>query len=154
MKNSLLNSIYSKKTPSKNFDDLLEFYVDKIFIMYLNALEDAGISNVDEKIKVKQKYLGKMITVESTGGDYATTIVFDTNEFQDAIDKLDKIFLDHCEFTHKKDILDTVKYLLREVGCHTADKSDWLEVLKTSNLENEIFTEEENLMHEHAKYDN
>lgn len=128
MKPALLNSIYLKTSKHEYFhslNELIEFYVDKLYVLYLNVLDDAGVSNLNEKIKVKTKLpSGKIITDHYSAGLHLIDVLFDSDQYEHDLHKLDSIFLKNCQEKNKEEILDKIKYVFSEVACNTLDKKE------------------------------
>jgi hypothetical protein len=131
MNPALLNAIYHKIDSKKQFEslqDVVNYYEEKVFELYIGALSKVGIDNLDQKIKVTTKFPdGNTLTSVFKAGHHMIEVVLDSEEYRKEINELDTIFLKNCQCENKEDILDKLKYILMEVGSETIDKHEWSE---------------------------
>lgn len=133
MKSDLLNSIYQKHDSQHDFNntkDLMNFYVNKIHLLYVDALDKAGIENLDQKIKVTTKFDdGYVLTNVFNAGHHIIDVVFDSEDYSKNLENLDKTFLQKCTCPDKEDLLEKIKHIIAEIGSETIDKQEWLKEL-------------------------
>lgn len=151
MKPALLNSIYYKLSEAESkegLQNIAALYAKKVYILYLDALDKAGVNNLHRKIKVKTKFPDGYV-LESTyqAGEHIIESLFESDEFSREIKELDDMFLNSCECENKNIALNFLKIILKDVGSDSLDMNDWLEAIKNfSNCEE--FLEENDVLFE------
>lgn len=132
MKPALLNSIYHKMNPENSSGGLrsvAENYIKKAFLLYLDALEKAGVSDLNEKVKVKTKFKdGHEIESIYKAGHHMIEDLFEAEEYSVAIDELDQNFLNACECPNKDKALMILKLAIQEVGGESIEQKSWLKI--------------------------
>ena len=140
---SLLNSIY-KQCSSQDFSnpgELINYYVNKIHLLFLDILDQSGIDNLDEKIKVTSKFEdGYILTSLFRAGEHFIDVIFSSTDYEKEISKLDKMFLDNYNSQNeedkedKEDTLEKIKHIISEIAPETIDKEEWLKELSEAKL--------------------
>lgn len=134
MKTALLNSIYYKLStaePQGGLQNLVNNYSKQVFVLFLDALDKAGIENLKKKIKVKTKFADGYV-LESTflAGQHMIETLFESEEYAKEIKELDQNFLNACECPQKEAVLHLLKAVLSEVGSESIDPKDWSEAVQ------------------------
>lgn len=133
MKPALLNSIYTKDTHEGSFDTLQKLvvaYSKKIFILYLDAMHNAGVNDVAQMVSVRTRFPDGHVHESSyPAGHHIIEAIFESQEFKDQVEKLDKMFLENCSCAKPKRVLGKLKEAIMEVGCESIDQEEWTEHL-------------------------
>jgi|APCry1669189534_1035231.scaffolds.fasta_scaffold09702_5 hypothetical protein len=136
MNNALLNSIYYKKSEKKiqSYDDLVENYVNNLFILYLNLLDEHNIQNLNEAVKVKRKTPdGTTYNTTMPAGWYCVNSIFTAPGYEDKAEDLDKMFLENCHEKDKEKQLESIKNLFMDLACENLDKDEVVDIIKKSD---------------------
>ncbi len=136
---SLLNSIYQQHSAPQNISDmsgLINYYVNKIHLLFLDILDQSGIDNLDQKIKVTTKFDdGYMLTSVFTAGAHFIDVIFASEDYEKEISKLDETFLKNCPSPNKEDILEKLKHVIAEIASETIDKEEWIKEINELNFD-------------------
>jgi hypothetical protein len=148
MKPALLNSIYNKLDSEESLNDLqnlINHYVKKVFVLYLNLLDKVGIKNLDQTILVTNKMPdGYIMKNKFKAGHHMITSLLEGENTKHDIEELDHLFLKHCTCPNAKDILAEIKYGIEDVGSESIDQDEWIERFKGhDNCEDYNFLEED-----------
>lgn len=138
MKSALLNAIYRTAGEESVHDlkDAILYYMEKVYLLYIDALDSANVNNLDEMIEVTLKFPdGYTMTNTLRAGDHLIDMVLDSDEYRKNIQKLDEIFLQHSHCPEKEEHLAYLKYILSEVGAETLDKDEWTEAVLSAMSE-------------------
>jgi len=130
MKPALLNSIYNKEQNFDSLRGLTDYYAKKMFVLYLNSLNKAGIDNLDQEITVTTKFPdGYEMHNTFKAGEHLMEALFDSEETKSEIQKLDQTFLENCQCPNKEDILNKLKFVLIEIGSQSVSQEEWTKEL-------------------------
>ena len=134
MKPALLNAIYTKDTQNGSFDTLhklVDAYSKKVFVLYLDALHEAGVDDIAQKVTVNTKFPDGYILVSSyPAGHHIIEALFESYEFKEKIEQLDKMFLENCSCAKPKRVLEKLKEAIMEVGSESIDQEEWNDHIK------------------------
>jgi hypothetical protein len=133
MKPNLLNSIYYKLSQTeevKGLQNAVNNYTKKVFMLYLELLDQAGVDDLNERVKVKTEFANsKVLETECTAGEHLIEALLHSDDFEDEMKELDEIFLNSCQCNNKEGILHRIKAILSDVGSESIEQSDWLDAV-------------------------
>lgn len=129
MKPQLLDSIYYSNQQPQN--DVVSFYVKKIYALFVDLLDKSGINNLSEMISADITLSnGKVLKNKLQAGHYFIDYILFSDKTKEEIEKLDKIFLQNIQSDNPEETLEHIKYILVEEASETLDMKQWLEALK------------------------
>jgi hypothetical protein len=133
MKPNLLNSIYYKLSQTEDgigLQSAANNYVKKVFMLYLELLDQAGVDDLNEKVKVRTEFANsKVLETECTAGEHLIEALLHSDDFENEMNELDQDFLNSCDCENKEGILHRIKAILSDVGSESIEKSDWLDAV-------------------------
>jgi hypothetical protein len=137
MRPDLLNSIYyklSEKEDTTNLQGNVNDYVKKVFVLFLDLLNHSGVSDLNEKIKVKTEFEnGKVMEVVTEAGEHLIEMLLFSDEFKREIDELDDALMSGCDCRNKEGVVDKIKAILSDVGSESIELKDWVNAVKGMN---------------------
>lgn len=121
MKPSLLNSIYvklSKQEFSTKLEQDVNEFINKVYVLFLETLEDQGITNLEQRIKIDRYD-------QPTVGNFILETILYGDPFKKQMEKFENEFLQNCDCEYKEEILGFLKSVLNEEGCESTDILEW-----------------------------
>ena len=110
MQVALLNSIYKKKFEDQNLKSIYDDYVNDLYVVYLNALNDHNFDGTHDSIEIENSLPnGKIIKQYITASFYVSEIIFDSDEYEPAIKSADEKFLISINDVNKDKFLKKTK---------------------------------------------
>jgi hypothetical protein len=133
MRQDLLNSIYYKLSGTEESADLqgiVNNYVKKIFVLYLDLLNDAGVDNLTEKVKVKSEFGdGKVMETIVEAGEHLIEILLFSDHFKTEIQELDDTLVESCQCQNREGVLHKIKAIIADVGSESIELKDWIKAV-------------------------
>ena len=137
MRPDLLNSIYyklSEKEDTTNLQGNVNDYVKKIFVLFLDLLNHAGVNDLKEKIKVRTEFEnGKVMEVVTEAGEHLIEMLLFSDDLEKEIEELDNSFMSGCDCQNKEGVVHKIKAILSDVGSESIELKDWIEAVRGMN---------------------
>lgn len=120
-----LNELNSHNSPPTGVKGSAEQYLNRVYLLFLDLLEQNKVNDVHEQVKVTVTFRDGS-TEEDTleAGSYLVEKIFETHEYED----IKKRFLDSCSCPNKDEMINYLQYLVKEYGGDTIEKDDWLDL--------------------------